>query len=313
MTGDAGDAGRGGREGHGPPDRWLVLRVPIPDDDDRTAVLSDALVELGGRAVWENEGLLVTHVPEPDDPDAFVARARRELSEAVAEDADPSPEVELRTEWQDHEEWSELWKRGLRARRLTERIVVTPSWIPVDPGPDDLVVTVDPGMAFGNAEHGTTRGCIRLLDGTVAPGERLLDVGAGSGILSIVAVLLGAGDVVALEADPWAVEPAEENLRANGVADRVELREARVDADDLRALGPRDGAMANMEFGVLRPLVPGLAAAVRPGGWLLLSGVLDHEWDDLLAEAGALGLRLEARDADGEWRSGLFRSPETPA
>ncbi|MGD2068120.1 MAG: 50S ribosomal protein L11 methyltransferase [Gemmatimonadota bacterium] len=292
-----------------PPERWLVLRVACPDDPDRSALLADALVDLGGRAVWEKGGRLVTHVPEPPDPPAFLERARRELADAVAEPGGRPESVEVETEWQAQEDWAELWKRGLRARRLTDRLVVTPSWCPVDPRPDDIVITVDPGMAFGNAEHGTTRGCLRLLERAVRPGQRVLDVGCGSGILSIAAARLGAGEVTGLEADPWAVEPALENVEANGVSDRVRVEEVVVRPDGMARLGLWDGVIANLEFGALRPLVPGLAARVAEGGWLILSGVLDHEWSALLELARAHRVELRDLDSDGEWRSGLFRRP----
>ena len=138
-------------------------------------------------------------------------------------------------------------------------------------------------------------------------GDRALDVGAGSAVLSIVAALLGAGDVLALEADPWAIEPALGNVEANGVADRVEVRERTATVEDLRALEPRDLVVSNIEFGVLRSLLPGLVAATAPDGHLLLSGVLDEEWDAMVGLVAGLGVAPVAVDADEGWRSGLFR------
>jgi ribosomal protein L11 methyltransferase len=287
------------------PDRWLELRLRVPDGAGELAV--EALLEEGGRAVWEEDGWQVSHLPDPGDDglEVVVDRVRSGLAGVG--------EVEVETRWQRQEDWAEFWKRGLEARRVTDRLVVTPTWIEPEVSQGDLVITLDPKMAFGNAEHGTTRGCMRLMDGLVREGDRLLDVGAGSAILSIAGALFGAAMVEAVEADPLAIPAAEENLEANGVASRVRLRQHAVTAEDLAAMDPFDGVMANLESGFLKPLLPGLARATRPGGWLLLSGILDHEWEEMRDRTTALGLEFATVDADGEWRSLLFRRPSAQA
>lgn len=283
------------------PQRWLELRVRVPDEHVEAAV--EALLALGGRAVWEEDAWQVTHVADPGEDRA--GQLHRRLRQAL--DCVPDGQVEMETRWQRQEDWAEYWKRGLDVRRVTDRLVVTPTWIEPEIGPGDLVITLDPKMAFGNAEHGTTRGCLRLMDGRVRSGDRLLDVGAGSAILSIAGVLLGAAQVLALEADPLAIPAARENLEVNGVESQVTLRQERVTVEDLRGLEPGDGVMANMETGYLRPLLPGLVAAIRPGGWLLLSGILEDEWEEVRAAVESLGPEFLALDADGEWRSALFQ------
>ncbi len=284
------------------PSRWLELEARSPSTDPGDGRLAEGLLAMGGRAVQERDGWLVTYL-DGDSTGPVSAGGLRDSLVAVTGVDD----VEVRIRWQDHEDWAELWKRGLAPRRVTDRIVVAPTWDPVDPSPGELVISLDPGVAFGNAEHGTTRGCIRLLDGVVAAGQRILDVGAGSGILSIVAALLGARSVQALEADPWAIPTALENVRRNGVEARVRVSEARVASDDLETLGRFDGVMSNIETGHLSPLVPGLAAAVGEGGWLLLSGMQDDEVGALEREVIARGFGVEALDADGDWRTVLFR------
>ncbi|HSG49417.1 MAG TPA: 50S ribosomal protein L11 methyltransferase, partial [Longimicrobiales bacterium] len=276
------------------PDRWLELR--LRSGDAGPDVLVEALLESGGRAVWEENGWQVTHVPDPGGVES-VAR----LVEEVTERLPGLDDLEVETRWQRQEDWAEYWKRGLDARRLTDRLVVTPTWITPDTRPGDLVITLDPKMAFGNAEHGTTRGCLRILDRLVRPGDRLLDVGAGSAILSIAAALMGAGHVDALEVDPLAIPAARENLEANGVTGTVTLALSRVTGEDLEGMAPYDGVMANLETGFLRPLLHGLVAATRPGGWLLLSGILDHEWEALRDETEGRGVSFAEVDADGEW------------
>jgi len=281
--------------------RWLELRARSPSAKEVEPLLAEALIALGGRAVEEAGGWYVTHVEEPESPEAYLARARSVLADVVG-----GALVELVTRWVDHEDWAETWKRGLAPRRIGPRLVVTTTWHPVEPGPGDLILVIDPGMAFGTAEHGTTRGCLRLLDWTVVPGERVLDVGAGSGILAIAAARLGA-EVLAIEGDPLATEALAENVAQNGVADRVRIDTRWADAALLAASGPRDGIVANIESGVLKPLLDAFATALRPGGWLILSGILADEWPDMRAAVEARGLRVEAVDEDGEWRSALAR------
>lgn len=292
------------------PRRWLVLSARCPSGGEREALLAEALLALGGAGAEERDGWFVTYLEEPADLEepagagAFAERARATLEEQTGLRG-----VEVRTDWRADEDWTETWKRGLGARRVTERIMVRPSWVPsVAPEPP-IVIEIDPGMAFGTAEHGTTRGCLRLLDGAVRDGDRVLDVGAGSGILSIAAARLGAGEVVAVECDPTAAQTLAENVERNGVEGRVACVEAIVDRAWLRAHGPFDGVAANLQSGILEPLAPALAAVLTPGGWLVVSGVLEAEWPNVRVCFERQGLWLEATDADGEWRSGLFRAP----
>lgn len=281
--------------------RWLELSARCAPEDDAAPLVVDALLSLGGRAAEERDGWLLTHVPAPDDLEAFLEEARAVLRATTGVDG-----IEVRGVWREHEEWSETWKRGLGPRRITERILVHPSWLPVPGERAEATIVLDPGMAFGTAEHGTTRGCLRLLDRAVRKADAVLDVGSGSGILAIAAVLLGADSCVAIEADALSVEALRENVERNGVADRVRCLEARADAEDLARRGPVDGVVANIETGILRPLLPGFAGAVVPGGWLILSGILEQEWSSLRDDVEQAGFRLVALDADGEWRSGLF-------
>lgn len=282
----------------GAPARWLVLeaRSSSAPDDGR---LAEGLLALGGHAVEEVGEWWVTHL---DTPEADVTELRERLVGLTG-----VADVDVRMRWQEAEDWARLWKEGLGPRRVGHRFLVTPTWCVPVADPDDLVLVLDPGMAFGNAEHGTTRGCLRLLENAVRPGDRVQDVGAGSAVLSIAAALLGAAHVLAVEADPMAVPTAEENVVANGVADRVTVLEARADAAWLTAGGSWDGIAANIETGVLHPLLPGFAAALRHGGWLILSGILAEQLDPLVLDAAHHGLALDAVDEDGEWRTALFR------
>ncbi len=287
------------------PDRWLALSV-----DSYAPMASELLVEpllgLGARGVQEIGGRLITYVPPPVDPEAFVRRAQDVLREATGLD-----HIALTWRWQEHRDWSVLWRQGLGPRIITDRLVVTPSWCeaeaPVEAPAGAVVVTIDPGMAFGTAEHETTRGALRLMDRALSPGERLLDAGCGSAILAISAARLGARSVLAVDMDPYACEAARENAVVNEVTDSVRVEDADVTPDWLYGRGPFDGILANIHTGVLVPLLESFAGALRSGGWMILSGITEEEWRGVSRSAALLGFGLEDVDEEGGWRTGWFR------
>lgn len=286
-----------------PPDRWLVLTVGIPDgqwEDEACDAIPELLLELGGGGVEESGDGFTTYLLPPSDLDSFLALARLRVARVAPEGA------ELRWWWQPHEDWEHLWRKGLGPRRVTDRITVAPSWDLPDVTEKELLIRLDPGMAFGTAEHATTRGCLRLMDGRVRTGNRVADIGSGSGILSIAAVGLGAREVLAVEVDPLACQAAAENLEANGVADRIRLLVQEVQGDVPLPGSPFHGLVANIQRSVLVPLLPAFRGSLAVGGWLILSGVLLEEKDLLLASTAEAGFVLEEEDQEETWWSGAF-------
>jgi len=282
--------------------KWLVLRVEAADAEAR-ALAAEALIGLGGTAVEERDNALVTYLAAPADPEGFLAGAEERLRAAAGR------EFRLSWAWEEDQDWTELWRRGLDARRVGRRLVVTPPWIQPETQRGDVVIVIDPGMAFGTGEHASTRGALRLLESAVAPGDRVLDVGTGSGILAIAAARLGAREVLAVESDPDAVTNASVNLERNGVAERVELRCDVVDAAYLRALGPRrfDVIAANILSGVLLPLLGAFRESLDEGGRAILGGSLREEAERVVAAARESGFELAMVDEEEEWWSGLLR------
>lgn len=285
------------------PARWLVFSVRVPSEE-LADELTEGLFALGGTAVEEEDDLLTTYLPEPSDPDTFLRSAADRLSTVVG------AEPEMLWRWQADEDWGRRWKEGLAPRRVGRRMVVTQPWNPVAPDPDDrdLVIVIDPATAFGTGEHETTRGALVLLESVMRGGERVLDVGTGSGILAVAATRLGARSVLAVEADASALSNARENLERNGVADAVGLVCAEVDAGYLAAhAGEFQVIAANVLSGVLVPLLPALARALGDGGRLILGGILESESAGVLEAAAAADLAPERELVEGEWWTCLLR------
>lgn len=283
------------------PGRWLVVTVRVPSDE-LVDELAEGLVALGGSAVEQDLDLLTTFVAEPDDPDAFLHLAADQVR-AIA-----GAELEMLWRWQDDEDWSRLWKEGLAPRAVGERFLLTQPWNPVEEEGARTVIVVDPASAFGTGEHASTRGALRLLETAARAGDRVLDVGAGTAILSIAAVRLGADHVLAVEADAGAMGTALENIERNGATGAIELVHATVD-DDYLALHRRDGfdvIAANVLSGVLVPLLPALAAALAPEGRLILAGIMDSEASEVEAAAAAAGMVVAREDVEGEWWAALL-------
>ncbi|HUG41957.1 MAG TPA: 50S ribosomal protein L11 methyltransferase [Longimicrobiales bacterium] len=282
------------------PARWIVLTVRVPSEE-LAHELSEGLFALGGTAVEEDADLLTTYIPEPDDPEGFL----RVATERLRGLAGSAPELLWR--WQADEDWSRRWKEGLDPRPVGRRLTITQPWNPVAEDGGRIVVVIDPATAFGTGEHATTRGALEYVERAIRGGERVLDVGTGSGILAIAAARLGAGSVLAVESDPDALDNCRENLERNAVAGRVALECAVVDPAWLAA-DPEgfDVIAANVLSGVLTPLLPDLAGALRPGGRVILGGILDHEAPALKEAAAAAGLRVAHERLEGEWWTGLL-------
>ncbi|MBI5018550.1 MAG: 50S ribosomal protein L11 methyltransferase [Deltaproteobacteria bacterium] len=280
---------------------WLKLTVAAsPPVREALAAL---LVEWGaGGTVQEPHGVVAYFRPEAREGlEAHLAR--------LAADARTSGEPDPTWRWEgiEEEDWWESWKIHFRPTRVSARLAVCPSWEEArwDPGdPRVRVIRMDPGRAFGTGTHETTRLCLRLLDECLAaePAASLLDVGSGSGILSIGARLLGVPTAVAVDVDPIASEATRDNAERAGVGGILTV------CGDLRAIrGRYDLVVANILYQVLLGLAPGIAARTAPGGRLLLSGMLVPELPSAEAVYGRLGLTSERREVDGEWGAVLFR------
>jgi ribosomal protein L11 methyltransferase len=207
----------------------------------------------------------------------------------------PMPEPEVRHLAQ--ADWAEAWKQHYTRTKPGDRLVIVPAWDdqPLDPG--DLPVRVDPGMAFGTGTHPSTQLCLLLMERYVHPGDRLFDVGAGSGILSIAAVRLGALPVVASDTDPVAVRATQENAALNGLQGQIQVTQGSIDAFD----GPFDVIVINILAEVIFLLLPGALARLAPGGRVLLAGIIAEREEWLQERIAALNLTISERLSQGDW------------
>lgn len=271
-----------GLTGRFDPTRPQVVRAYLPAGDGRARAEAAAAIEAARSALGHLQ--------------AFGLRPIGELTTRELHAAD----------------WANAWKRHFPVLRVGRRLVIRPSWRRHAPVGDEVVVTLDPGLAFGTGLHPTTRLCLAGIeawaDAGLLAGGRLLDVGCGSGILSLAAVRLGARSALGLDPDPVAVAATTANARRGGLSRSIRAREGSLPAPG----SPYGFVVANLIAGLLVTLAPELAAAIRQpasrgrepgasGGRLLGGGIFIDREPDVVAAFERAGLEVIGRRTEGEW------------
>ena len=265
----------------------LTLATDRPD-----AVVAD-LADLGFDAFEEADGAVVAYAP--------AARWDGPTAEAVAALA-ARLGVAAETEVVPDRDWNAEWEAALQPIEAGP-FVVAPSWAEVPP---DLArrttLRIDPKMAFGTGHHETTRICLRLL-AEHPPQGRVLDVGTGTGVLAIAALVLGADAALGVDIDPWSVTNGRDNAALNGVASRFEVREGSLDVVPETGF---DAVVCNVIRSILTPMLGGLTDRAGPGAPLVLSGLLATERDAVVADLAGRGWSVQSEAAENEWWGARF-------
>lgn len=275
---------------------WHCLRLEVP-----TACAEEVSAwayQLGSCGLQAEEARQRTRLSAyfAAEPRCDLAGVQRELTQRLAALGLASS---IDAECVEERDWEAEWRRFFAPVWATERIVVHPSWIPVEPAEGQVAVTIDPKMAFGAGSHESTQLCLQALARYLRPGARCLDLGTGSGILSIAAARLGAGPVLAVDIDERAVANARENVAHNGLGlGQVEVRLGGVEAVAER---PFDLVMANIQSHVLRPLLGPLRGLLAAGGRIAFSGLLAREEAAFCRGVTKATLAVDAVLAKGAW------------
>ena len=201
-------------------------------------------------------------------------------------------------------DWENNWKQYYKPMEIGERLLVIPQWEEADPG-DRVPLYLDPGLTFGTGAHATTRLCLTALETLVRGGERVLDLGCGSGILSVAALRLGAGSALAVDIDDKCRTAARENAGLNGIGpDRLDILVGNLLTDGAAAEkigGGYDLVLANIVADVIIALAPRVRGLLSPGGTFLCSGIIEGRADEVAAALNAAGLEIRTRREDNGW------------
>lgn len=290
----------------------ITARVPAALADAVAAVMRD--VAPGGVSIEEPMDILGpekgfrVRAGEPVLVRVYLPAS--ELGAVLTEDLrramEAFPQVELIAKPLYEQDWAVSWREFFGVVDHGGRTLIVPSWIEHEPRPDQLVIHLDPGQAFGTGHHETTRLCLAALEEHVTEGSEVLDVGTGSGVLAIAAVLLGAAHVDAIDIDPIATEVATANCETNGVLDRIAIRAGVLDADHGREYGI---VVANISTDANLGLAPVFPHVVAPGGWLILSGILAQDARRVQDAMRVRGFTLQAMRHERDWCLLEFQRP----
>lgn len=301
---------------------WVKLAIDI--NEEASELVSEILLQAGAMGTQTEGGALpdmagLDEVP-PDEPvsldckvcayfpldgesDAKIARIQSKLEKVKTMDIGFDPgTLAIHTETVDEQDWENEWKKYFKPTRVSDFVVVKPTWEEYTPEADEIIVEIDPGMAFGTGAHETTRMCIAMLEEYLEPGNAVMDIGCGSGILSIAAAKLGAGAVLALDADSVAVESAKKNVAINHKENIILVERADILRDT-----PTDARFHIVVANIIADVIIRLNESVhkyltRPGIYIV-SGIIAERLDEVLASLNSLGLRSIKVTKMGEWRA----------
>lgn len=255
--------------------QWLELQIVVPSDSHEA--VAEICRQAGAQGVRLEEDRVITDLPVTEQLEERRQFLKAQLSR-LSEWGLPSVQ-RIEEVIRDEGEWAEAWKQFFHVLRVGERVVIKPSWEDYTPQEGDVVVELDPGMAFGTGQHHSTQLCLEFLENLVQPGMTVADVGTGSGILAIAAAKLGAGAVWAGDSDPVAVLTAQRNVARNGVEQVVSVHLA----EGCEGAPECDLLVSNITAEVIKSLLPDFIRCVRRGGWLIVGGIVQERCEHIRA------------------------------
>ncbi len=267
--------------------------------EDAQELLIAELTDLDFESFLQEDTFLKAYIPSPRWTDV----KREHIERWLFAHGYTEPIVESSLEAKN---WNRQWEETIRPLAVGP-FLVKPTWadIPAEHR-DKILVEIDPKMSFGTGYHESTRIALRFLPEVIRPGDTVLDAGAGTGILAVAALKLGAGRAVGFDNDEWAQENALENMYLNDVADRFDFRPGSLDAVPE---SPFDVILANINRNVLLAFMPEFRKKLSPDGRLVLAGLLVQDRPAMLAAAEPLGLSAAAEATEGEWWGAVFHAP----
>ena len=281
----------------------LDPHIMVEDYSDMEAGLNNMYGELVDEALKNADrahAVVNLFIGENKNPNEYAAFVRERLN---AEHIDAVPELESVIE----EDWENSWKKYYHPLRIGEKIMVVPAWQTYDAAPDDVVVSMDSGLAFGSGTHETTRLCACMIEKYLTPEMKAIDVGTGSGILAIIMAKLGAGSVDACDIDPVAVRVARENCEANGVKVNCFVSDLLHDVHIAPKEPLYDFVSANIVADIIMRMAPDLGRIVKLGGSVAVSGVINEYANEVIEKMDECGFGIADIETDGGWKGLLFR------
>ncbi|SMC37731.1 ribosomal protein L11 methyltransferase [Desulfocicer vacuolatum DSM 3385] len=269
--------------------KGVVCDVPLPPPVDGFA--SDALPR-------STENAISGYIPDSDTSRNLLSNIKQKSTELLSSGVT----VNITTQLVDQEEWADSWKEFFFVTRITDKIVIKPQWREFEAGDDDLIIHIDPGMAFGTGTHPTTAMCIAMIEETLKPGQTFLDVGTGSGILMIAAALLGVSAMAGIDTDEVAVQVAGDNLEKNKVDPQIyHLAQTTLDQYPDKGMGPFDVVVANIIAEIILEIITDIKQWIKPGGTAILSGIITEKKDSIVAKLLENEFTVTEVREEGEW------------
>ena len=255
--------------------------------------------ELFQRADGDDSVRIKTYISDEKDVDKFIEKISQEIKNLSSYGIDIG-EAKVYTDSVNEEDWANNWKQYYKPTRIGDNIVIKPEWEEYEASEDDIVIRMDPGMAFGTGSHETTSMCIVKLEKYVSKDSTVFDIGCGSGILGITAAKLGAKEVVGIDIDAVAVKVANENISMNGVEDRMYAMEGNL-ADDMDGDKKADIVVANIIADIVIILAKDVKKFLKEGGIFISSGIILAKLDEVVSSLEGDGFEILGVEKKGEW------------